>query len=79
MLHTKSLRAVLITALVFSSVSAFAAECALNITRTACPGQERESFSKWDGKASCIEKKPAADATACATTAAEACTTAGRQ
>jgi len=73
MLVKKSVRTVLLSALVLSAASAFAAECALSITRTACPGQEQESFSKCDGKASCIEKKPVADATACAATATAAC------
>ena len=73
MLGKKYLRAVLLAALASGSMSAMAGECALNVTRTACPGQEKESFSKCDGKASCVEKKPAADAAACAATAAEAC------
>lgn len=46
--------------------SAFAGECVLQVTRTACPGQEKESFTKCDGKASCNESVPAASASQCA-------------
>ena len=62
-------------ALLFSSVSgmAYSADCVLHITRTACPGQEKESFSKCGGAASCDESKPAADATQCASIAKSAC------
>jgi hypothetical protein len=45
----------------------------LTVTRTACPGKEKESFSKCDGKASCEVKDKAADAKACAAAAVKAC------
>jgi hypothetical protein len=53
--------------------SAHAAECVLQITRTACPGQEKESFSKCDGKASCTESVPAASPSQCALKAKSSC------
>jgi len=43
------------------SVPAFAGECVLKTTRTACPGKEKDSFAKCNGQASCDEKV-AADA-----------------
>ncbi len=57
----------------FSVGNAFAADCVLSITRTACPGQEKESFSKCDGKASCEETVPAASASQCTLKAKSAC------
>ncbi|HZF80041.1 MAG TPA: hypothetical protein VEZ89_09630, partial [Rubrivivax sp.] len=58
-------------ALLFSMAmgSAMAGECLLQVTRTACPAQEKESFSKCDGKASCVENVPAASASQCASKA----------
>lgn len=52
---------------------ASAGDCVLHITRTACPGQEKESFSKCGGTASCDETKPAADIAQCSTVAMSAC------
>lgn len=47
--------------------------CVIKYVRTACQGQEVESFSKCDGKAEC-EKTQTADSTeACAALALEAC------
>ena len=48
---------------------ASAGECIFHVTRTACPGQEKESFSKCNGTASCDEKKAAASASQCASKA----------
>jgi hypothetical protein len=48
-------------------------KCVLKVTRTACPGKEKESFSKCDGKASCEVKDKAADEKACAAAAVKAC------
>jgi hypothetical protein len=48
-------------------------KCVLQVTRTACPGKEKESFSKCDGKASCEVKDAAADEKACAAAAEKAC------
>lgn len=52
----------------------FAGECVLQISRTACPGQEKESFAKCDGKAGCNESVPAASASQCALKAKSGCT-----
>ena len=54
--------------------SAFAGECVLQIARTACPGQEKEAFSKCDGKPGCNESVPAASASQCALKAKSGCT-----
>lgn len=53
--------------------STFAGECVLQVTRTACPGQEKESYSKCDGKPGCTESVPAASASQCALKAKSAC------
>jgi hypothetical protein len=45
---------------------AYAGECVLHVTRTACPGQETVSYSKCNGAQSCDEKKSAASASQCA-------------
>jgi hypothetical protein len=50
----------------FASGIASAGECVLHVTRTACPGQEKVSFSKCNGAQSCDEKKSAASAAQCA-------------
>jgi hypothetical protein len=60
--------------LALSVGSAFASECVLQITRTACPAQEKESYAKCDGKASCNESVPAASASQCALKAKTGCT-----
>lgn len=60
--------------LLLSYVSvASAADCVLQITRTACQGEEKESFSKCNGAASCEEKKPAISAAQCASKAKTSC------
>jgi hypothetical protein len=56
-----------------TALSAHANECVLQITRTACPAQEKESFSKCDAKASCTETVPAASASQCALKAKSSC------
>jgi hypothetical protein len=53
--------------------SAFAGECVLQVTRTACPGMQAESFSKCDGKASCDQTVPAASASQCVLKAKGGC------
>jgi hypothetical protein len=55
------------------SVPAFAGECVLKTTRTACPGKEKESFSKCNGQASCDEKVAADSEKDCAEKAAKSC------
>lgn len=57
----------------FALGSAHAGECVLQITRTACPGQEKESFSKCNGKAGCSESVLAASASQCALKAKSSC------
>jgi hypothetical protein len=48
-------------------------DCALTYTRTACAGQEAESYKKCDGKQSCTKYVPATTEQACQTAAVEAC------
>jgi len=48
-------------------------DCALSYTRTACPGQEAESYKKCDGKQSCTKNVPAASEAACQEAAVAAC------
>ncbi len=53
--------------------SAFAGECKMSVTRTACAGKEVESYKKCAGKASCEEVKKVGSAEACAKEALKAC------
>jgi hypothetical protein len=50
-----------------------AGDCALSYTRTACPGQEAESYKKCDGQKSCTKSVPADSATKCQELAINAC------
>jgi hypothetical protein len=50
-----------------------ASECDLTYTRTACPGQEAESYKKCDGQQTCTKHVPAASEAACAEAAVSAC------
>jgi hypothetical protein len=68
---TRHVFAALLLSLTFGS--AHAGDCVLQVTRTACPGQEKESYTKCDGKASCNESVPAASASQCALKAKTAC------
>lgn len=67
----------LITCLValsgFVSQFALAGNCEINITRTACPGQEQVSYQKCNGQQSCTEASVQADAVACKAHAVSAC------
>lgn len=56
-----------------SCTAAIAGDCVLQITRTACPGKDSESFSKCGGKASCNETVPAASASQCSLKAKSSC------
>jgi hypothetical protein len=47
--------------------------CVVNYVRTACQGQEAESFKKCDGQAECDKTKPADSAEACAAAALKSC------
>jgi hypothetical protein len=64
MLGANDVGPILLAFLGFNSSTTLAADCEVSVSRTACPGQQQESFSKCGGNASCIEKKPAADAAA---------------
>ncbi len=65
--------AVVLAAGLLTSGVVLAADCAIAYTRTACPGQEAESYKKCDGKQSCTETVEAADEAACKAKAIEAC------
>ena len=47
--------------------------CVVHYVRTACQGQEAESFKKCDGQAECDKTKPADSAEACAAAALKSC------
>ena len=47
--------------------------CSLTTTRTACAGQEAESYKKCDGKASCTKPAPADSEAACQAAAVASC------
>ena len=47
--------------------------CAITYTRTACPGQETESYKKCDGKKTCTKDVSAASADECRVAALSAC------
>jgi hypothetical protein len=48
-------------------------DCSLTTTRTACAGQEAESYKKCDGKQSCAKATPADSEQACQAAAVAAC------
>jgi hypothetical protein len=50
-----------------------AADCDLTYTRSACPGQEAESYKKCDGQQSCTKHVAATSEVACAEAAVNAC------
>jgi hypothetical protein len=50
-----------------------ATDCALTYTRTACPGQEAESYKKCDGQKSCTKHVPADSEAKCLEAAINAC------
>lgn len=73
-MYLKAYKHVATLIFLFASMSgAFAADCVLQVTRTACQGEEKESFSKCNGTASCDEKKPAASAAQCISKAKSSC------
>jgi hypothetical protein len=53
--------------------TATAGECAIEYVRTACSGQETESYSKCGGKQSCVLPETAASVQACQAAALKAC------
>ena len=60
-------------ALMATAGTAAAGTCAVEYIRTACPGKEAESFSKCDGKESCVQPEPTESAQACQAAALKAC------
>jgi hypothetical protein len=50
-----------------------AGNCAITYTRTACPGQEAESYKKCDGKQSCTKLVAADSEAKCREAAIQAC------
>jgi hypothetical protein len=54
-------------------VPAVAGECVLKTTRAACPGKEKESYSKCNGQARCDEKVAAESEKECTEKAAKSC------
>lgn len=63
----------MIAFLLFFSASAFASDCVLTVTRTACPGHEAESYSKCDGHQTCTMKSTATSEQDCAAQALNEC------
>ncbi len=63
--------------LTFVAQQAQAGSCVFHVTRVACPGKDKESFSKCDGKASCDETQKVGSAEACAKQAEAACANVG--
>jgi len=64
----------LLTSLGFSGFAiADDSGCVVHYVRTACQGQEAESFKKCDGQAECDKTKPADSAEACAAAALKSC------
>jgi hypothetical protein len=50
-----------------------AGDCDITYIRTACPGQEAESYKKCDGQQTCTKHVAAASEAACAEAAVNAC------
>ncbi len=65
-----------LASLTFAPV-ATAGECNLTVSRTACPGKEKESYSKCNGVQKCDEVKTADSAAACGKEAVKACDNVG--
>jgi hypothetical protein len=61
------------TELLATARPAAAGDCGVEYIRTACPGKEAESYSKCDGKQTCVLTEPAATAEACQAAALKAC------
>jgi len=59
--------------LLFLCASAMAGDCVLKTTRAACPGKEKESYSRCNGAASCDEQIQADSAKECAEKAIKSC------
>lgn len=59
--------------LMFLSGSVYAATCEIQYTRTACPGKEKISYKKCDGKQSCSKFKEADSIDQCRAMATKSC------
>ena len=55
------------------ALPALGGECVLKTTRAACPGKDKEAFSKCNGQATCEEKLTADSEKDCAEKALKAC------
>jgi hypothetical protein len=55
------------------ATNALAFECVVNVNRTACPGQEAESYSKCGGSKSCDKNEDASTEAACIAAAKANC------
>jgi hypothetical protein len=71
MKHTSTLLSALFLSLCVGQ--AVAGSCDVGYTRTACPGKDAISFTKCDGKASCVKNTTADTADACRAKAVAAC------
>jgi hypothetical protein len=60
-------------ALMATAGTAAAGTCGIEYIRTACAGKEVESYSKCDGKQSCVLPEPADSVQACQAAALNAC------
>jgi hypothetical protein len=65
--------ALLAALLGLGSASARAADCEITYNRTACTGQEKESYAKCDGKQECTKEAEASSEAACQEAAVKAC------
>ncbi|MGZ3655132.1 MAG: hypothetical protein ACXVB9_01795 [Bdellovibrionota bacterium] len=73
----KVVKSVLLLVVGFTSAAAFAGDCVITTTRTACPGKQQESYSKCPGNVqTCSATVAANDQKACADAALKACSNA---
>ncbi len=56
-----------------ATTTTYAGNCAIDITREACPGKETESYAKCDNKKQCVEKLEAKTEKECMKKALEKC------
>jgi hypothetical protein len=70
-------RVMLTLAVALSAGSAYAGDCKISVTRTACAGKEAESYKKCNGTKSCDQVKKVDSMEACAKEALKACDNVG--
>lgn len=63
----------LVAGLALVSSSAFAGICNVHVKRVSCPGKDKESFAKCEGKAECDNKKKADTEADCTKLAKDEC------